>query len=1117
MSNSKPRSSSLLMRVVPSLLACALMSAPAFAAVGDPTFSVVPASGIVGSFGNTAAPDITIDWGTNISGFDPLSQTDLKVVIKTTATPNFASDTLTTLTTANILTSTASKTVLRLSGVAAGKSVYIQTLASAAYDMQANAVSPTASNLYSATGAAVYTNIAAASVMTAPLIKSPADKSVTTLRTPQIAVEVNIDDDAAGTPAAINASFGTTDAFKVNVTDDVSGLVVGTANVYKKGWVSGATTANKQTVTVNLTTPLTTGAHVLTAQVVDPIGVNCTGTAPTCNLLIWDAPTLKLDDLVMATGSTVVFDRTQNLTFTGTQWAIDATNFKSAVTMKIDTVTISPTSTGDPTKFKFVVPTLASSATHTVELTQSLAGTTALTTFNTTPAPFLLQSYTINNSTITTATPEAPSVSSPSGGMISSLTPTIVGQAEPYSTLTLTFTDTTSLASTTVTGASVCTADSAGKFTFSAANWNSATLVRAHAYTISLTATNKQGLTGPASPDLAISVPASAATVNLAITPTSTTGGTGITTYTDPVTSAVTKYTRATGAVSFTVTATDASAAAIASATFGTPNSFATTDVVVSPAATVATTATGTAATTGTFVFTVAPTTQGSFDVSIPEAALTVGGNNNIAAPTYTFVRDTVAPTVSAQIVPKGPSTGSIGTAFDIVLTSNEPFDDSSLSGIGSGITYTRVLPATPTSSPALAGNALNGRGSPTISADKKTITIPYSGVSWTNTGVTSTSVTLVIPNSAVTDQAGNAPTSVTGSLGKLIEPTGSTPTCVISVAATILPVGKISPMPFTFTFNKAVANFSLADLDIVNGVPASTGLVAGATGVYTLNVIPGEGPTAVRVGFKSGSTISDSVSATTYDLNSTATVSRTYDSTPPRILSLSSTTAAPTSTDTKPTNRTSIPCSLVFNEAVYNPGATLTNLTAATVGTYFTVDGGTISGFTGSGTNYSFNVDVGSPANVLKTVKVVFQAGKVQDAVGNLNSAAAVLVRNYDGIPPSVAIDAGTLAGTPGTATTYTSTVTFVLTIAGGSGQSDVLATRFDPSKISISGGTLDSITPASTGSPAKLNTVTVVATVPRQPGNTVVLNVAPGMVTDVAGNRNDPASQTLTISATN
>jgi len=284
--------------------------------------------------------------------------------------------------------------------------------------------------------------------------------------------------------------------------------------------------------------------------------------------------------------------------------------------------------------------------------------------------------------------------------------------------------------------------------------------------------------------------------------------------------------------------------------------------------------------------------------------------------------------------------------------------------------------------------------------------------------------------------------------------------------------------------------------------VPTAGGLI------YTLTVMPGEGPTPVKATITTGTVVADLAGNTL--TTSALFLNRTYDSTAPRVLAMTSSTPAPTSTDPKPTNLPSIPCSITFSEPVTGMAAGV-----------FQVENGSVSGFVQQTPSlYKFNVDVTPGAPLSKKVRVVLPAAagvglvKVLDSVGNANSSVAVLVRNYDGVIPTLNYVTPALVST---SSVHDAKGTFVININSATTPttSDVPLASFDPSQLSVVGGTIDSITETHSSSPSKLLTITVSVTLPRGAGNVVTLSALPGVVTDAAGNQNASSSMQLIVPA--
>ena len=145
------------------------------------------------------------------------------------------------------------------------------------------------------------------------------------------------------------------------------------------------------------------------------------------------------------------------------------------------------------------------------------------------------------------------------------------------------------------------------------------------------------------------------------------------------------------------------------------------------------------------------------------------------------------------------------------------------------------------------------------------------------------------------------------------------------------------------------------------------------------------------------------------------------------------------------------------------------------------TVANGTVSGFAGSGTAYTFTVTPSGSS----TVTVDVAANAASDAAGNGNTAAAQLSRSVDLTAPTVVLSApsGTLIG----ATTVTAT--FSESVTG-----------FTSSDLTVTNGTISAFAGSGT---TYTFTVTPIA------DGTVTVDVAANTASDTAGNGNTVATQ--------
>lgn len=183
------------------------------------------------------------------------------------------------------------------------------------------------------------------------------------------------------------------------------------------------------------------------------------------------------------------------------------------------------------------------------------------------------------------------------------------------------------------------------------------------------------------------------------------------------------------------------------------------------------------------------------------------------------------------------------------------------------------------------------------------------------------------------------------------------------------------------------------------------------------------------------------------------------FDYTPP--------TPSLSTTATNPTKTSPIPISINFSKAV--TGFAMNDIIATN---------GTLSGFTGSGKNYSVNV---TPiADGLVTIRV--PEGIAQDGSGNKNTASTVLSLTYDNTAPTVTLSS--TASSPTGVSPIPVAITFSENVS-----------NFDISDITVTNGS----TSAFTGS-GKNYSVNITPTA----NGTVTVRVPAGVAQDGAGNKN-------------
>jgi hypothetical protein len=199
-----------------------------------------------------------------------------------------------------------------------------------------------------------------------------------------------------------------------------------------------------------------------------------------------------------------------------------------------------------------------------------------------------------------------------------------------------------------------------------------------------------------------------------------------------------------------------------------------------------------------------------------------------------------------------------------------------------------------------------------------------------------------------------------------------------------------------TFTVNLDISEPLASYADLFKNVVISNGVQNGFIGNgtnYTFTVTP-SGQGEVRVNVAAGVCTDVAGNPNT----AAVTLSRTFDSVEPAVLSV-------TTTSGNLFKDAPMPVSITFGEPVFNFVAS--DVTA----------NGVISNFTGSGTNYSFNVYPSAQG----AVTVAIGANVCADAAGNGNTASTVpaLSSVYDSVPPAsvVLINAPTGLVNSGTA----------------------------------------------------------------------------------------------------
>ncbi|MBV2169342.1 MAG: hypothetical protein KUL82_11615 [Bdellovibrio sp.] len=258
-----------------------------------------------------------------------------------------------------------------------------------------------------------------------------------------------------------------------------------------------------------------------------------------------------------------------------------------------------------------------------------------------------------------------------------------------------------------------------------------------------------------------------------------------------------------------------------------------------------------------------------------------------------------------------------------------------------------------------------------------------------------------------------------------------------------------------TLTFSEAVSGVELSDFAVTNAILTS---LSGGPSVYTVTATPVvDGAVSLR--YQVGKAQDAGGNSNT----ASNTLTSTYDSIAPAV-SLSSIAG-------DPFKNSSFDVTATFSESV-------TGFAAGDI----TVTNGTVSGFSGSGTTYTFTVT--PTAQGLVTVAV--NAGVATDAAGNGNTAATSLTRTYDSVQPILSLSSA--SGDPFNTSTFSVTATFSESVTG-----------FVAGDVAVTNGTVSGFSGSGT---------TYTFTVTPTGQGLVTVAVGAGVAADGAGNGNTAAT---------
>ena len=407
-------------------------------------------------------------------------------------------------------------------------------------------------------------------------------------------------------------------------------------------------------------------------------------------------------------------------------------------------------------------------------------------------------------------------------------------------------------------------------------------------------------------------------------------------------------------------------------------------------------------------------------------------GNTAFSLPTPIAI-DTLAPTI---VIASSTSALKIGDTATITFTLSEPSVTFSLA----------TLTAAGGSLSSFAGTGAS-----------------YSAIFTPNANST-TPGSITVANNTFFDAAGNG--NIAGALAPTIAIDTIAPTVTIASSKADLKIGDTAII--TFTLSELSANFTESDVVVSGGTLSG---FAGAGTAYTATFTPTIGSMAAGSIFVPASSF--------FDTAGNGNVAGAL------AMPLSIDTVAPTVTVTpsKASLKTGETATILFTLS-----ETSTNFTSSDV----TVTGGTLSGFAGSGTNYSVTFTPTAHSNAPGVISI--PANSFTDAAGNGNGTIEFSI-TVDTAAPSVMITSNKNSLKSG----ETATITFTLS---------ELATNFTAADVAVSGGTLSTLSGSGSSYSATF-TPTANATTAGS------VSVAAGTFTDAAGNSNTAGvlSPSLTI----
>ncbi len=430
----------------------------------------------------------------------------------------------------------------------------------------------------------------------------------------------------------------------------------------------------------------------------------------------------------------------------------------------------------------------------------------------------------------------------------------------------------------------------------------------------------------------------------------------------------------------------------------------------------------------------------------VPLGGVGAGNGNFTTGQTYTIDKTppvvTVTPSVSQATL-----TGSLPIVFTVTVTgattTTVAYADIQMSGTATGVSYSLIGSLLIVNSVATDGTL----------------------VARVRAGAVSDSVG---NQNAQSSNADNTVTyDITAPAVSSVIRAGSTPTNAAQVT-------------FAVAFTESVTGVDAADFSVAQGAGLSGASVAGVSGSganYTVTVNTGTGSGTLRLDVLNNGTIRDLLSRAMSGGTFSSGESYTID----RVLPTVTLVAL---LDSSPTNAATVRYAVQFSAAVTGVDATDFAITA----TGGSVSGASVTGVSGGGASYTVSCATGSGDGAFRLD--VLDDDTITTAAGNALDGGYTSALSYtmDKTPPSCTLEQAVGQTDPAAALPVSFTVVFSENV-----------TSFDASDVTI-GGTATGATASVSGS-GKNYTVSITSLTT---DGTVIPAIAPGALTDAAGNPN-------------